>query len=332
MKKTLSRALAVLLCVLMLATTLIFTSAASYNDVKKGDWYEDFVGYMSKKDIINGYTDNTFRPNDFVKRCEFIKMMVEAFGLTTEADIDFEDVNSNDWYYTYYRKAAAQGFLGKIFKGTKMEPQKYLTREEAAGLLMAYLNYSKNAKASESTFADFNTISAEYKDYVLQAAKAGIINGFEKDGVYNFRPTETLRRAQAAKILSVSAGTIADKDMYDELEFDGSDNLTVTAAVTLTNIYIPGNVIISEGITNGTVKFVNCTIGGNIYDRSTANVEFKNNGDVVVPDDTESSAPDTESSAPDTESSAPDTESSAPDTESSGPETEDNDGWIGVTP
>ena len=274
MKKIQTKVLAVLVCVLLLATAILSVSAAKYTDAKSGDWYYDFVSYMSDKGIINGYTDNTFRPNNYVKRCEFIKMMVVTFGLDAETTIDFNDVDEDDWYYEYYSKAAAQGFLGEIFSGYNMYPEEYLTREEAAGLLMAYLDYPEDAKSPSSTFADYTTIASKYRDYVLQAAYAEIINGFEDGNVFNFRPAETLRRAQAAKILSVAAGTIADNNLSTALDFDGSDNLTVTDNVTIANIKIPGNVIISEGITSGTVTFVGCTIDGIVYNRSSANVVF----------------------------------------------------------
>lgn len=274
MKKIQTKVLAVLVCVLLLATAILSVSAAKYTDAKSGDWYYDFVSYMSDKGIINGYTDNTFRPNNYVKRCEFIKMMVVTFGLDAETTINFNDVDEDDWYYEYYSKAAAQGFLGEIFSGNNMYPEEYLTREEAAGLLMAYLDYPEDAKSPSSTFADYTTIASKYRDYVLQAAYAEIINGFEDGDVFNFRPAETLRRAQAAKILSVAAGTIADSNLSTALDFDGSDNLTVTDNVTIANIKVPGNVIISEGITSGTVTFVGCTIDGTVYNRSSANVVF----------------------------------------------------------
>lgn len=275
MKTTFRRALAVLLGVLMLATCVLSISAAkTYSDVKSGDWYYDFVTYMSDKEIINGYTDNTFRPNNYVKRSEFIKMMVETFGLDEEATISYTDVKSGDWYYDYYRKAKAQGFIDEVFTGTSMLPGEYLTREEAAALLMAYMDYPETDKASTSKFADYSTISSKYRDYVLQAAYAGIINGFEDGNVFNFRPKETLRRAQAAKILSVAAGTIVDYDI-DALDFEDSGNLVVTeAGVVIENVTVPGNVIISEGVTSGTVTFIDCNIKGAVSNRSLANVVF----------------------------------------------------------
>ncbi|MBQ8004946.1 MAG: S-layer homology domain-containing protein, partial [Clostridia bacterium] len=157
MRKTIRRVSIALLCVLMLATSALSVIAApTYNDVKTDDWYYEFVTYMSGKGIINGYpSDNTFRPNNYVKRAEFIKMMILTFGLTDETAVSYTDVKDH-WSYEYYRKAAAQGFLTEVFTSkTVMDPEKYLTREEAAALLMAYMSYAEDEKASESYFADY---------------------------------------------------------------------------------------------------------------------------------------------------------------------------------
>ena len=276
MRKTFRRVLVSLICVLMLAASILSASAApTYTDVVEGNWYYEFVTYMSGKGIINGYTDSTFRPNNYVKRAEFIKMMVETFGLEDETSISYTDVESGDWYYSYYRKAAAQGFLTEVFTSkTTMDPEKYLTREEAAALLMAYMDYPDEDKAAVSYFADYNSISTAYKDYVLQAVDAKIIDGFDDGGVRNFRPKESLRRAQAAKILSTASGTIADKDVNGALDFADSDNLIVTENVSVKNLTIPGNVIISEGVSSGTVTFMNCEIEGFVSNRSSATVVF----------------------------------------------------------
>ena len=277
MRKTLTRVFASLLCIAMLATCAFMASAAEeFSDVKSNNWFYDYVTYMAGKGIINGYAeDGTFRPNNNVDRKEFITMMVNTFGLTAKTTINYNDVPSGSWYYDYYSKAAAQGFLKDVFTGSTMRPADELKREEAAALLMAYLDYPEDEKASTSKFEDYYEIDSDYRTYVLQAAKVGIIDGIEEDGELYFRPDQTLTRAQAAKILSVAAGTIASDDVKDELESDVSGNLIVTKSCTIRNVDIPGNVIITEGAT-GDVIFNNCEIGGTVSVRSKANVAFAN--------------------------------------------------------
>lgn len=273
--------LALLTVVSCVFAGVISASAANttFKDVKKGDWHYEFVTYMAEKEIINGYNKGTyyeFRPNDYVKRSEFIKMLVTTFGLkkSGSAGTSFSDVKSGDWYYEYYSIAASKGIISEVFSGTEMKPNQTLTREEAAALLMAYLDYPDDDVVSTSKFDDYNTITSKYRTFVLQAAYADIINGFNDGGQTNFRPKEGLRRAQAAKILSTAAGTVADGTVKD-FAFDYSDNITVVDAATITGLDGIENVIIGEDV-KGTVTFTGCSIDGTVYNRSGAKVVFSN--------------------------------------------------------
>ncbi len=279
MRKTIIRAIGAILCFAMLATG-IFTAAAAgtFPDVTEENWFYDYVTYMAEKEVIVGIKDDAdgklyFRPNQYVKRSEFVKMMVETFGLTAEKSISYSDVSSTNWFYSYYKKAAAHGFLTDVFTGSAMRPTEDLTREEAAALLMAYLAYPEDQKASSSKFVDYYEISSNFSGYVLQAAAVGIIDGIEEDGDLYFKPEDTLTRAQAAKILSVAAGTIANDDVSDELEFEESDNVIVIDACTISDLEINGNVIITEGA-SGKITFIDCEIEGFVDNRSTAEVTF----------------------------------------------------------
>ncbi|MEE0969256.1 MAG: S-layer homology domain-containing protein [Clostridia bacterium] len=268
MRQFFRRAFVALLCVLMLAICVLPSSAVTFSDVKE-DWYTVYVNYMAEKGIVGGYPDGTFRPQKDVTRAEFIKMMVVAFGLEAETYISFSDVPSNEWYYSYYRKAAQEGFLTEVFTTQQMKPTQKLTREETAALLMAYLDYPTDAKASSSSFTDYYSVAPAYRDYVLQAVQAGIIDGYP-DGT--FRPTKTLLRTEVSKMLAKAVGTIANRDT-SSLEFSESKNLIVTEACTVSGLTIDGNVIISSGV-SGTVTFVGCDINGFVSNRSTAKVVF----------------------------------------------------------
>ena len=49
-----------------------------------------------KKCYINGYEDNTFRPDDSMTRAEFVKLVNKVFGFTQEGTEDFTDVNKDE--------------------------------------------------------------------------------------------------------------------------------------------------------------------------------------------------------------------------------------------
>ncbi|MBQ4645155.1 MAG: S-layer homology domain-containing protein, partial [Clostridia bacterium] len=49
-------------------------TSTSFKDVSKNEWYINYISYLEKYEIIKGYSDKTFRPDDFVSRAEFIAM------------------------------------------------------------------------------------------------------------------------------------------------------------------------------------------------------------------------------------------------------------------
>lgn len=53
-----------------------------FKDVKKTDWFYDYVNFAADMKIINGYSDGTFRPNNEVTYSEAVTMIIRALGYT----------------------------------------------------------------------------------------------------------------------------------------------------------------------------------------------------------------------------------------------------------
>ena len=272
MKRTFIRALAMALAVIMSLTGIAFTiSAASFSDTGS-HWSNQYVDYMAKKAIIAGYGDGTFKPDNKVSRAEFIKMLVETFGLTAVGPFVYNDVKETDWFYPYIGKAAAQGFL--IPGSNYLDPNGQLTRAEAAALLVRYLDLPADMTVATNYYPDYNTISSIYRTYVLQATAAGLFKGYE-DGA--FRPNNTLTRAEAMTILYRAAGSIYNESARGIDEGANTENAVVTkAGVNVSDANLRGNVIISEGAESGTVMFSNSNINGTLFVRGKVKVNLTN--------------------------------------------------------
>lgn len=79
-------------------------STTSFTDID-GHWAEDTIIKWENEGIINGYDDNTFRPDNSVTRAEFAKIITLAFDLKKAEKIDWADVDSNQWYYPYIERS-----------------------------------------------------------------------------------------------------------------------------------------------------------------------------------------------------------------------------------
>lgn len=82
-------------------------SSVSFSDIS-GHWGENAIIEMAKADVINGYGDNTFRPNNNVTRAEAVAMISRLFKRSNEwtGNITFSDVSTNHWAYSIIMNAA----------------------------------------------------------------------------------------------------------------------------------------------------------------------------------------------------------------------------------
>lgn len=168
-----------------------------YTDLSATHWAAEAVNALSAKNVINGFSDGSFRPDDAVTREQLVKMLVEAFGLKGKSDVTFNDVAENRWSADYIAAALASGIVKGVAEGM-FAPEAVVTRQDAA-VMLARLCDSKGIVISGSAKPTDNENIADYaKESVYRLAGAGIISGFE-DGT--FRPNQALTRAQAAKLI-----------------------------------------------------------------------------------------------------------------------------------
>ena len=272
------RILSAFLAIVMVLSTAIAVGASNvtFTDVSgHWAWTGGQIQYLVDKGVLNGYKQPNgtykFVPNGEVTRAEFIKMLDETFGLTATTSISFSDVKTTDWFYPYFAKAAAQGYL--LNYGNSVSPNGKITREEAISLLVRYLDLPANEKSDPSYFADYNSISENYRDNVLRGVYAGLIDGYNEGGVKVFKPKGTLTRAEALTILYRAAGCIYTGNAYSRDDGAADTNNVITKGnVILNGINLTGRVIVTEGVTSGTVNLTGCSVNDTLYIRGTANV------------------------------------------------------------
>ncbi|NLY10034.1 MAG: S-layer homology domain-containing protein [Tissierellia bacterium] len=80
-----------------------------FTDVKSSDWFVGYLNYAVSKNIINGYEDNTFKPQNDVTYEEMIKMLVVAHGGSTG-----KETTTGYWSTPYINKAREMGILDGV--------------------------------------------------------------------------------------------------------------------------------------------------------------------------------------------------------------------------
>ncbi len=281
--KNLKRLISVLLVVILsvCAASVMQAAEVTFTDVSgHWAWTQGQIPYLVEKNVLNGYkqTNGTyqFKPDGNVTRAEFIKMLDETFGLTATTNINFKDVTTSDWFYPYFQKAAAQGYI--LNYGTNATPNAAITREEAISLLVRYLDLPASAKPEASQFSDIGSVSSNFTDYILRAEYASLTNGYKQsDGSYLFKPKNTLTRAEALTILYRAAGAIFNANATSRDSGAASENNVITKGdIAIMNTTFNGRNIVSEGASSGTITFSGCKFNSTLTVRGGANVRFDN--------------------------------------------------------
>ncbi len=174
-------------------------ASANFKDCPAAHWANGYVTALREKNIINGYPDGNFYPENKVTREEFVKLIISAAGLyKKDAVCDFTDVNPDEWYYVYVASATEASLVNGMGDGA-FGAGRTITREDAAVISAGVLGFfNKHGAQAELTFADNADISEYAKESVKILCGAGILNGYEDN---TLRPKASLTRAETAKLI-----------------------------------------------------------------------------------------------------------------------------------
>lgn len=107
------------------------------------EWYARYVCYAKTQGWIQGYSDGSFKPSNYVNKVEALKMLLQTYGLDLNEGakvnyLPYDDVNASAWYAIYLWKAGKLQILEEE-PGNNFYPSNYRTRGEMAEELYRYL-------------------------------------------------------------------------------------------------------------------------------------------------------------------------------------------------
>ena len=177
--------------------TVTVNQGFHFSDIDENDWYYDNVMDAANNGYISGMGDGTFAPTQATTRAQFASMIANAMGYEADPDVAsmFPDVADDFWGKAAINFCAQNGIITGYDDGT-FQPNKAITRQEAASILR---NAFKLTESSSETFPDDSAISNWAKESVYIVKASGLMKG--DAGTGNFRPTDTIIRAEAASIL-----------------------------------------------------------------------------------------------------------------------------------
>ncbi|NBD27147.1 S-layer homology domain-containing protein [Paenibacillus glycinis] len=169
-----------------------------------GSWAKPYADRLIGMNVIAGYDDSKFRPEQAVTRAEWVKMLASAIALPTAAGTTgfADDGRIPAWAKGEVTAAVNAGYITGTAAngGTLFNADRPITRGELSAVVARVLDASGAASSSSAgaAFADAAAIPAWAQPFIDKAVSAGIVNGYPDN---TFRPDNTLTRAEAAKVV-----------------------------------------------------------------------------------------------------------------------------------
>lgn len=114
----------VISCFFMLTT--LHAEAAGFKDVSKDHFAYKAVLWAQKYEIINGYSDGTFKPNEVITEQQFAKLLTNYFELDVAEDELKKQTAQENWSDVFYDSLASYGvpLNGYLHNGVRSQPVK----------------------------------------------------------------------------------------------------------------------------------------------------------------------------------------------------------------
>ena len=216
-----------LMIIVLLITTLLIpitpvshaAGISSFSDISSKHWAQKEIERLQENNLIGGYSDGTFRPNNPITRAEAVKIIVQTNNIDIEqeatAKSSHSDVPTSYWAFPYIEAAEKHGLITGYADGS-FRPVATLTRADSAVLIARAFELS----APSTTATQPNDVSSDH--WAASSIDTLISNGVavgDRDG--NFQPSKMVSRSEFAALLA--------RTLYKEFRINSSavNDLTV---------------------------------------------------------------------------------------------------------
>ena len=178
---------------------MILESNKTFEDIAN-HWAKPYVESMVAKNVIQGYSDGTFRPNDEITRAEFAAMVINGLELeVVKYNDEFTDISGEEWHANYVATMKELDFLEGYEDGS-FRPNAKITRGEMATILSNIIDVEVNEEEVDtllSGFIDMKDMEPWAVENIAKVVKTGIMEGSNGKFLSGIKAT----RAEAATII-----------------------------------------------------------------------------------------------------------------------------------
>jgi len=200
------------------SVTIVSAESVNFADVDSTYDYFDAINYLQDEGTIQGYDDETYRPENIINRAEFTKITLIERGETPEGENCFPDV-TDQWFAPYVCKAKDLGLVQGYPDGT-FKPERPINFVESGKVVTEGLDLNKNDALNETWYEKY--VKALEGEYAIPQT-VGTFDHYINRG----EMAEMIWRVQTDQNLSTGH--------YDDLK-DETDSQTVHAIGSCTEL------------------------------------------------------------------------------------------------
>uniref|UniRef100_A0A0C1RPK6 Beta-Ig-H3/fasciclin n=1 Tax=Tolypothrix bouteillei VB521301 TaxID=1479485 RepID=A0A0C1RPK6_9CYAN len=186
------------------ASPSLSQSVENFSDVAPDYWARPFIQALAQRNIITGFPNGTFRPEQPVERAEFAAMIANAFEqnqIRPLGDTGFRDVSADYWAVSAIKEAFETGFM-QGYGGGLFLPEQPIPRAQALTAIARGLRLSAKetpANTLRTYYEDAGWIPAYAINPIAATTEANIVVNYPN--VRTLNPLKALTRAEAAAVL-----------------------------------------------------------------------------------------------------------------------------------
>ncbi|BAT51381.1 hypothetical protein NOS3756_03040 [Nostoc sp. NIES-3756] len=168
----------------------------AFTDVSTNYWARGYIEALASQNIIAGFPDGSFKPNEPVTRAQFATIITKALTPPAKRNaIDFRDVSRNFWAYAAIQAAYRSQFVSGYPDGT-FKPQQEIPRVQALVSLANGLGLSANNQNVISIYSDASQIPGYAVGPVAAATTRQLVINYPT--VSQLNPNRPATRAEIA--------------------------------------------------------------------------------------------------------------------------------------
>jgi uncharacterized surface protein with fasciclin (FAS1) repeats len=179
------------------------TSTVNLSDVSSDYWARPFIQALAENNVISGFPDGTYRPNQPVTRAEFAALIQKAFSTQNRVRQlsagGFSDVPANYWAAAAIQNAYETGFLAG-YPGNVFRPNQEIPRVQGIVALSSGLGLTGG---DTSTLTNYYNDASAIPEYAVGSVAAATVGNLVVNypDVKQLNPQQSLTRAEAAALL-----------------------------------------------------------------------------------------------------------------------------------